>query len=53
VTVHVVAERLPLEAVADAVRSAARSALAGLDDRRAVAVSIDDLEVPSLPGGAR
>jgi hypothetical protein len=52
VTVHIVAERLPLDAVADAVRLAALSALAGLGDSRAVAVSVDDLDVASLPGGS-
>ena len=52
VTVHIIAERLPLDAVADAVRLAARSALAGLGDSRAVAVSVDDLDVASLPGGS-
>ncbi len=49
VTVHIVAERLPLDAVADAVRVAARSALAAHGDRRAVAVSVDDLDVSFLP----
>ena len=52
VTVHIIAERLPLDAVADAVRLAARSALSGLGDSRAVAVSVDDLDVASLPGGS-
>ena len=49
VTVHIVAERLPLDAVADAVRVAARSALAAHGDSRAVAVSVDDLDVSFLP----
>ena len=52
VTVHIVAERLPLDAVADAVRFAASSALARLGDSRAVAVSVDDLDVASLPGAS-
>jgi hypothetical protein len=52
VTVHIVAERLPIDAVADAVRVAARSALAGLGDNRGVAVSVEDLDVLSLPGGS-
>jgi hypothetical protein len=52
VTVHIVAERLPLAAVAEAVRFAARSALVSLGDSRTVAVAIEDLDVPSLPGGA-
>ncbi len=51
VTVHVIAERLPLETVADAVHAAVGATLAGLGDRRAVAVSIDDLDVSSMPGG--
>jgi hypothetical protein len=51
VTVHVIAERFPLDALAEAVRFAARSALAGLGDSRAVAVTIDDLDVLFLPGG--
>ena len=50
VTVHIIAERLPLDAVAEAVRLAARSALASLGDGRAVAVSVDDLDVSSLRG---
>jgi hypothetical protein len=52
VGVHIIAERLPLEAVAEAVRSAARSALAGLGDSRAVTVAIEDLDVPSLHDGS-
>jgi hypothetical protein len=52
VTVHIIAERLPLDAVAEAVRSAVRSALSGLGDSRTVAVAIEDLDVLSLPGGA-
>jgi hypothetical protein len=51
VTVHVVAERLPLDAVAEAVRSAVRSALVSFGDMRTVAVAIDDLDVVSLRGG--
>ena len=50
VTVHIVAERLPLDAVAEAVRFATRLALSSLGDSRAVAVAIDDLDVASLPG---
>ena len=51
VTVHIIAERLPLDTVADAVHAAVGAALAGLGDRRAVAVTIDDLDVSSMPGG--
>ena len=51
VAVHLIAERLPLDAVADAVHAAVGATLAGLGDRRAVAVTIDDLDVPSMPGG--
>lgn len=51
VTVHIIAERFPLETVADAVHAAVGATLAGLGDRRAVAVSIDDLDVASMPGG--
>ena len=42
VTVHIVAERLPLDAVAGAVRLAARSALVSLRDSRTVAVAIEN-----------
>ena len=52
VSVHIVAERLPLDAVAEAVRFATRLALSSLGDSRAVAVAIEDLDVLSLPGGA-
>jgi hypothetical protein len=52
VSVHVIAERLPLDVLAEAVRFAARSALAAHGDSRAVAVSVDDLDVASLPGGS-
>jgi hypothetical protein len=52
VTVHIVAERLPLDAVAEAVQFATRLALSRLGDSRAVTVAIDDLDVASLPGGA-
>jgi hypothetical protein len=52
VTVHVIAERLPLDVLAESVRLAARSALAALGDSRAVAVSVDDLDVASLPGAS-
>ena len=51
VTVHLIAERFPLESVADAVHAAVGAALADLGDRRAVAVTIDDLDVSSMPGG--
>ena len=51
VTVHIIAERLPLDTVADAVHAAVGAALAGLGDRRVVAVTIDDLDVSSMPGG--
>jgi hypothetical protein len=50
ITVHIIAERLPLDAVADAVHAAVGATLAGLGDTRAVAVIIDDLDVPSMPG---
>ena len=52
VTVHIIAERLPLDMLAEAVRFAARSALAAHGDRRAVVVRVDDLDVMSLPGGS-
>ena len=52
VTVHVIAERLPLDVLAEAVRFAAHSALAAHGDRRPVAVRVDDLDVMSLPGGS-
>jgi hypothetical protein len=51
VAVHIVATRLPLETVADAVHAAVGATLAGLGDRRAVVVNIDDLDVSSMPGG--
>ena len=51
ISVHIIAERLPLEVVADAVHAAVGATLAGLGDRRAVTVTIDDLDVPSMPGG--
>jgi hypothetical protein len=51
VTVHIIAERFPLDIVADAVHAAVGATLAGLGDRRAVAVTIDDLDVSSMPGG--
>ena len=51
VTVHIVAERLPLDAVAEAVQFAIRQALSSLGDGRAAAVAIDDLHVASLSGG--
>ncbi len=51
VAVHIIAERLPLDTVADAVHAAVGATLAGLGDRRAVAVTIDDLDVSSMPGG--
>jgi hypothetical protein len=51
VTVHVIVERLPLETAADAVHAAVGATLAGLGDRRAVAVNIDDLDVSSMRGG--
>ena len=49
VAVHLIVERLPLETVADAVHAAVGATLAGLGDRRAVAVNIDDLDVSSMP----
>jgi hypothetical protein len=49
VTVHVIAERLPLDSVADGVHAAVDATLAALGDRRAVAVRIDDLDVSSMP----
>ena len=49
VVVHIIAERFPLDIVADAVHAAVGAALAGLGDRRAVAVCIDDLDVSSMP----
>ena len=52
VTVHIIAERLPLDMLAEAVRFAARSALAAHGDSRAVVVRVDDLDVLSLPGGS-
>jgi hypothetical protein len=45
IVVHIIAERLPLQTVADAVHAAVGATLAGLGDRRAVAVRIDDLDV--------
>ena len=51
VAVHLIAERFPLETVADAVHAAVGATLAELGDRRAVAVNIDDLDVTSMPGG--
>lgn len=50
VTVHVVAERLPLDRLAEEVRSAALAALRTAGDPRPVAVSVDDLDIESLPG---
>jgi hypothetical protein len=51
IVVHIIAERLPLQTVADAVHAAVGATLAGLGDRRAVAVRIDDLDVSSISGG--
>jgi hypothetical protein len=50
VAVHISVQRFPLAAVADDVRSAARSALAIFGDLRPVTVIVDDLDVTSLPG---
>ncbi len=49
VTVQVVAERLPLEPLADQVRAAARAVLHASDDDRPVQVVVDDLDLTSLP----
>jgi hypothetical protein len=51
VAVHIIAERVPLDTIADAVHVAVRAALADVGDRRAVSVTIDDLDVSSMPGG--
>ena len=51
VTVHIIAERLPLDIVADAVHAAVGPVLASFGDRRKVAVCIDDLDVWPTPLG--
>jgi hypothetical protein len=50
VDVHIVAQRFPLDALAETVRSAVRAALADAGDARPVAVHVDDLDVSVLPG---
>ena len=49
VVVHIVAERLPLQDLADEVGTVARAALRSCGDDRAVMVFIDDLDVERLP----
>jgi hypothetical protein len=49
VQVHVVVEVLPLEAVTDQVHRAARHALDAAGDSRAVAVTVDDIDVATFP----
>jgi hypothetical protein len=51
IVVHIIAQRLPLDTVADAVHAAGAATLAGLGERRAVAVRMDDLDVSSMPDG--
>jgi hypothetical protein len=49
VAVHIVAERLPLHDVVDAVRSAAEIVLDAQGDRRPVRIVVDDLDLGQLP----
>jgi hypothetical protein len=53
VTVHVVAEHLPLEPLISAVRDAALDALGAVSDPRGVSVVVDDLDVTRLPRGPK
>ncbi len=53
VTVHVVAERLPLPELVDAVHAAVLGALEADSEFRTVAVVVDDLDVERLPGASR
>lgn len=53
VVVHLVAERLPLEVVAEEVRSAAVGALRAAGDHRGVVVAVDNVDVDRLPRGWR
>ena len=49
VSVHLVADRLPLPAVAGEARAAAEASLASLGARHRVDVVVEDLEVDELP----
>jgi hypothetical protein len=51
--VHIVAELLPLDAVIEAVRSAALSAVREAGDDRPVAVTVEDVDVEFLPPSIR
>jgi hypothetical protein len=53
ITVHVVAERLPLEPLIRAVRDATLNALRAASDGRGVTVIVDDLDVQRLPSGLK
>lgn len=49
VTVHLVADRLPLTVVAESARAAAQAALRTQGDGRRVDIVIDDLVLPGQP----
>lgn len=53
ISVHIVAELLPLDAVIEAVRSAALSAVREAGDDRPVAVTVEDVDVEFLPPSIR
>jgi hypothetical protein len=47
--VHVIAERLPLDPLVEAVRAAALTACRAAGDERPVQVAVDELDVARLP----
>jgi hypothetical protein len=51
VSVHLVAESLPLEPVLQAVRAAVGRVLADAEDGRAVSVHVEELDLDGLPRG--
>ena len=53
ISVHIIAEVLPLDSVIEAARSAALSAVREAGDDRPVAVTVEDIEVEFLPPSIR